>query len=345
MGMAGQVLLVLAFLCWAGMLISIFGWIGRVPTPGRETGRVVQQAYSGGAAVLLWIFLAALVLVGSSKQVVPSFVGALAWIALPLSGAGVLAAIGVLYEPQRHWPVLLPALSPLLIAGYVAYAFFPLQTVSPTAAGLAVWGIVSALSLSIAPTAAAVMAAHGGQSVSAEPGPELDRFMAKEAERARAQGLDELRQMDDETKLYEVEKWMRPNSPVREEALDIARKLPHRQANLIQMLYGRDSRALWLIDQIDVKPTPELCQAARAWLRNAIQDRRQMFHSGPEPFVGAEFEEGLAGIAWISTNCGCRVELDELDAYARVQDQNAPEVKQFLQALTAIRESPKAAEK
>jgi len=345
MGMAGQVLLVLAFLCWAGMLISIFVWIGREPTPGRETSRVVQQAYSGGAAVLLWIFLAALVLVGSSKQVVPGIVGALAWIALPLSGAGALAAIGVLYEPQRHWPVLLPALWPLLIAGYVAYAFFPSPAVSPTAAGLVVWGVVSALSLSVAPSAFAVMEAHGGGSVSAEPGPELDRFKARELERARAQGLDELRQMDDETKLYEVERWMRPGSPVREQALEIARHLPNRQGDLIQMLNGGDSSGLWLIDQIDVQPTPELCQSARVWLRNAIYNRQHMFHSGREQFVGMEFEDGLAGIAWISTHCGCAAELDELDAYARAQDQNAPQVKQFLEALTAIRESPKAPEK
>jgi hypothetical protein len=204
MGMAGQLLLALAFLCWAGMLISIFGWIGRVPTPGRETSRLLQQAWSGGAAVLLWIFLAALVLVGSSKQVVPSMVGAVAWIALPLSGAGVLAAIGVLYEPQRHWPVLLPVLSPLLIAGYVVWALFPSKTISPTTAGLAVWGVVCALSLCVAPTVAAVLEAHRGGSVRAEPGPELDRFEARERDRARSQALDELRQMDDETKLYEV---------------------------------------------------------------------------------------------------------------------------------------------
>jgi hypothetical protein len=344
-GTSGQVLLALAFLCWAGMLISIFRWIGRAPIPGRETNRVVQQAYSGGAAVLLWIFLAALVLVGSSKQVVPDIAGVLAWIALPLSGAGALAAIGVLYEPQRRWPVLLPALFPLLIAGYVTYAFFPSHAISPTAAGLAVWGVVSVLSLAIAPTAAAVIEAHGDRPVRAEPGPELDRFKASELERLRAQGLDELRQMDDETKLYEVERWMHPESPVREQALDIARHLPNRQADMIQMLTGRDSRALWLIDQIDAQLTPELCRAAGVWLRNAVDDRQQMFRSGPEPFVGMEFEEGLPGIAWIATHCGCQAELDELAAYAQAQDQNAPKVKQFLEALTAIRESPKPPEK
>src|SRR5215469_3681004 len=135
MGVAGQVLLALAFLCWIAMLGSMVSWmvswIGKAPMPGRETDRIVLQTYSAGAAVLLWIFLAALLLVGSSKNVIPGTVGATAWFAIPLSGLGALAAIGVLYDPQRHWPLILPAVLPVLIAGYIVYAFFPpLQTIS-----------------------------------------------------------------------------------------------------------------------------------------------------------------------------------------------------------------------
>src|SRR5215472_6313526 len=130
MGVAGQVLLALAFLCWIAMLGSMVSWIGKAPMPGRETDRVVLQAYSAGVAVLLWIFLGALLLVASSKNVIPGTVAGIAWIAIPLSGLGVLAAIGVLYDPQRRWPLILPAVMPVLIAGYVVYAFFPpLQTI------------------------------------------------------------------------------------------------------------------------------------------------------------------------------------------------------------------------
>jgi hypothetical protein len=339
MGTAGQVLLALAFLFWAGMLASIFGWMGRTPVPGRETDRLIQQAYSAGAAVLVWIFLAALMLVGNSKAVVPGIVGGLAWIALPLSGAGVVTAIGILYDPQRHWPVWIAALSPLLIGAYIAYTFAPSRPISPANAGLLLWAIVCALALTVVSPAVGMLRALGDGAVSAEPGPELERFKAREAERFRAQGLDALRQMDDETRLYEVESWMRPTSPVRDQAVELARHLPNRQADLIIMFNGLDSRALWLVDQIDAQPTPELCQAARAWLRHAIRHRREMFHSGPEQFVGMEFEEGLGGIAWISAHCGCQAELEELDAYAREQDRNAPAVAKFIEALNAIRQS------
>ena len=337
-GIAGLALLTLVFFGWIAMLGSIASWIGKAPVPGRESERVVLQAYSGGAAVLLWIFLAALFLVGSSKHVIPGTVGAIAWIAIPLSGAGALAAIGVLYDPQRHWPFILPALLPLLIAGYVVFAFFPsLQTIPTTTAGRVMWGAVAVLSVSIVPTASAFLNAHGNRAVRAESGPELDKFMAQERDRSRAQALAELGKMDEETKLYEVVSMMRPNSPVRPEAIEFARHLPNRQAEMIQMLVNLGSEPLLFIADIDIKPTPELCDAARYWLHKAVVQRQQMFHSGPEPFVGIEFEEGLSGIGWISANCGCDKELDEIEIYARSQDQNAPPVQKFLAGLAAIR--------
>jgi len=339
MGVSGQALLALAFLCWIALLGSIASWIGKAPSPGREADRVVQQTYSAGAAVLLWIFLAALLLVGSSKHVIPETVGAIAWIVIPLSALAALAAIAVLYDSHRHWPLFLPAVVPLLIACYVVYAFFPsVQTISTSTVGLALWGAVAVLSASIVPTTTAFLEAHRSDSVRAEPGPELDRFNAEQRDRARADGLAELSKMDEETQLYEVVRWMRPNSPVRQEALEFTRRLPNRQAEMIQMLVSLGSEPLVFIADIDIHPSPELCDAARYWLHKAVVQRLQMFRSGPEPFVGVEFEGGLSGIGWISANCGCEKELDEIEAYARSQDQNAPAVQKFLTGLATIRE-------
>jgi hypothetical protein len=100
---------------------------------------------------------------------------------------------------------------PLLVAGYVVYGFFPpLQTISTPTAGLAIWGAVAVLSASIVPAAAAFLEEHGGDSVRAEPGLELDRFNAGRRDRARAYGLAELSKMDEETKLFEVKRWTAP---------------------------------------------------------------------------------------------------------------------------------------
>jgi hypothetical protein len=263
----------------------------------------------------------------------------MAWIGIPLSGLGALASIALLYDAQRRWPLVVPAFVPLLIGGYVVYAFLPaLRTVSISSAGMAMWGVVALLSLPPVPVAMKFLEAQGGGSVRAEPGPELDRFTAREHERARADGLSQLSKMDDETKLYEVTSWMRPNSPVRQEAVEFARHLPNRQADMIQMLLNLQSDPLVYLPDLDLQPTPELCNAARYWLHKAVVQRQQMFHDGPQRFVGMEFEEGLAGIRWISAHCGCEKELDEIEAYARAQDQTAPDVQKFLAGLAEIRE-------
>ena len=103
---------------------------------------------------------------------------------------------------------------PVLIAGYVVHAFFPLQTISTPTAGLAIWGAVTVLSASIVP-AAALLEEHGGHSVRAEPGAELDRFNAGQGNRVRAYGPAELSKMDEETKLFEVKRWMRASGGAR----------------------------------------------------------------------------------------------------------------------------------
>jgi hypothetical protein len=76
----------------------------------------------------------------------------------------------------------------------------------------------------------------------------------------------------------------------------------------------------------------------KGYLHQAVREREAQPHSTPSSFVGAEFEEGLHGIAWISKNCGCKAELAEIEAYARAQQQDAPEVRKFLAGLAAIQE-------
>jgi hypothetical protein len=336
MGGAPGVILALALLCWAAMMASILTWIGREPKPGREVRRVIRQACSGGAAVILWILLAALFLVANSHRVIPAPVGILAWLVLPLSCAGAVAAIFLLYDPPRHWPVIVPAAAPLLISAYVIYAFSPTtQVFSAAGVGLALWAVVAALSALVLARFRPFLKAHGGGYTTATSGPELERFQAEERARRRANDLEELSRMDDETSLYEVKTYMHPASVVRPEAVEIARHLPNRQAEMIVMLRNQHWEPLWFIAEIDIRPTPELCEAARCWLHGTVRDRHE---SSGTDFIGDEFTQNLVGIAWIAANCGCEKELDEIEAYVRRQNPNAPAVQKFLADLAAIRE-------
>lgn len=341
MGASVPVFLVLTLLCWLYMLRTIALWIGRTPVPGRETDRIMMQVTTAIAALLLWIFLAALLLIASSKHVLPREIGILAWFVHPLSGAAALLAIAVMYDPQLHWPAAIPAIAPIAIGGYVLYAFFPqAQTIPLAKAGFAMCGVVLALSLAIVPEVVHFLhtAAENDGSIDATPGPKLDAWMAKQREKRRKEELEELRKSDDETKLYELEHLVRPDSPVLKEALEFMRHLPNRQADATLQLQGQSSFILHFLGDIDLKATPELCTAARGYLRRAVRERTTGFNSGPSTFIGAEFTEGLNSIRWISKNCGCDAELAQIEAYARAQQQDSPEVRKFLADLVEIKD-------
>jgi hypothetical protein len=343
LGVAEPVFLVLLFVCWILMVVTITGWVGKTAVPGRETDRMIAQAYSGGLALLVWIFLAALLLVASSKGFLPPSLSLAAWVVLPLSGLAALVAIAILYKPQPLWPVLIPFGAPAVIAAYLLYAFLPpFQTISVEKAGFCIFAFVVALSLSILPTA--IQFAHENLddgSIDATPGPKLDQWMAKEKARQRADALGELQKFDEETKLYEVERFARPGSPVRKEALEVMRHLPNREADAILQLQGESSSMLYLFPDIDLQPTPQLCNAAREYLHRAVQHRLAGSSPTGNSFVGSEFGEAIEGIRWVSENCGCDAQLAELEAYARAQDQSAPDVQKFLAALTATKEDKK----
>lgn len=335
---SARIVLALLVFCWLSMLWTAASWIGKAPIPGRATDRIVSQAYSGALLLLVWIFLGALLLIANSKQVVPASFGAIAWVVLPVSCAAALAAGAVLYNPERRWPIVIPAVVPVLIAGCVVYAFFlPLRN-----AGLAMWGAVLVLSVSIVPEAIRFAETYlDDGSIEATPGPKLDKWMAEQRAARRTRELEELRKTDDETRLYELENHIRPDSPVLKEALEVMSHLPLRQSDAIMLLQTQSSYILHFLGDIDLQPTPQLCTAARNYLSQAVRERQTRPDVLPSLYLGAEFSEGIESIRWISKNCGCNTQLDQMEAYARAQQQDSPDVQKFLAAIASIRAEAK----
>lgn len=332
-GAAAPVLFALMLVCWAFLLRGMSLWIGLQPTPGRESDKMMLQAWSGGWAVLVWILLGGLLLVANTKGVLPSSVGLAAWLIHPLSCVAALVAIGILYDARWRWCVALPAAVPILIAAYLAWAFL---APAPPKFGLAMWAAVLALSLSIVLPASQFKADHlDSGSIDATPGPKLDKWMAEQREARRAAGLKELSNIDDETTLSELEHLVRKDSPVLQETLAAMRRLPHRQAEAILRFQGDFTFILNLLPDIDLQPTPELCGAIRGYLRRYLRQERA---NRPEPmgFVGASMQENIPSLGWISQHCDCDAELEDIERFARAQ-LDTPEVRKFLAELAEVR--------
>ncbi len=343
MGFVAPVLFGLALLAWLGAMISVFSWIGAPAVPGRETDKVIRQAVSGGFVLLVWIFLGGLLLYAGARGALPAGAGTFAWIAHPISLLAALAAVAVLYDPAYRLALALPAVLPVLIGGYLALVFVSPANPYLSRSGVMLWVVALFVSFSIVPPAVKFAEKYGDDgSIDATPGPALDRWMAKQQDQRRADGLKTLSRVDDETEIGEIENLTRGDSPVREEALATMRKLPHRQEETVRRLANAEGIILPLLPYLDLQPTPELCAAGKNWIRSSVNQRRRMnVANGPETFVGMEFTEGLPGIEWLAKNCDFKAELDLVEAYAKEQKQDAKEIQDFIASLQKIREQAK----
>jgi hypothetical protein len=331
-----SVLLVLITGCWLFMLRSISLWINSVAVPGRESDKLMRQLNSGLAAAVIWLLLGGLLLLVNVKGVLPEKVGFASWFLLPVSGVLALAALGAMYDPAMRWAVIIPASAPLLIAGYAAYLCWPSASYSTTRAGFLMWGVVIVMGLIPLPRAITRFEAAGDNgSIEAKPGPEMDRWMAKENERRRQAGLDELRKIDEDTTLNDLEHLTRGDSPVKADALEAMRHLPARQAQAEKALMYEYSGILPLLPQIDIQPSPALCSAAKEYLRKQIAFQKKQFPA-PTGSMLAVLEEGLPGVAWMATHCDCTAELDQLDELVKGQ-LDSPTTTKFREALAAMR--------
>jgi hypothetical protein len=110
------VLLGVAALLYALMLANL------VNTGSTDAaGRGLDRAFAGLAGLLLWVVLAVLLVVGGIKGHMPLLAAIVAAILLPASAVAAFVA-AELYEQQGGWPILVPALLPLVIALYALWA-------------------------------------------------------------------------------------------------------------------------------------------------------------------------------------------------------------------------------
>lgn len=323
----GAVLLLLTLFLWVGLVANLATMNGSDPA-----GRGMATAYGLFTIVALYVMLAVLLcfaawngaMVGSSRL--------MAFLLHPLSGAACVAALYLMEDRATRWPLVIPAVAPLLLIVIAVWTFFP----ALRNANAGVWLVLVIVSL--APWNAVMeRQAHRGERQRAAQARVAERQLREEEQR-RAENLARFRGLTNESPLWDWIDFAAKDHELREQALERIRLLPRRQADAELMLRRGQSSPLVELPNLDLQPTPALCHAAREYLLDHARSMRPTVQT-PPPFhlVAYRFEVYLPGIRWLAKNgCDCGGVVKALEgtvtAYPPSRDR-----EEFLLRLAGVR--------
>jgi hypothetical protein len=339
MSTSGIVLLLLTVACWLGMLMMFPAFVGVDAHGDAVVG--VAYGYLGACvfAGFTWLWIGGLLLTAGAGGLLPER-GSLAALVLgPGCAAAVGAALYLLSEPHPRWPVVIPVAAPLLFAGYLFALMQPSlrPLVSRPGAGLTV--CLLALLLAIAPWPVVAARSHGNALRRAEDARGLTAWQTGERQRIRAENLEKLRAMPPGASITNWYPLLEAEGGVQAEALAALRLDPSRQPQIEEMLGYGIHRAMTLLPDLDLQPTPALCQAAGAFLLKTATGSHLRKRDDPVPYTAqVSFHELLPGIRWlVAHGCNCDEGIAALDASARTY-LDSPDRRKLLADLAALRQ-------
>jgi hypothetical protein len=333
LGGAGGFLLFLTLVCWVLLLLTLASVVGKEAHGDAAFGQGMAWLFAMVLAGLTWLWIGGLLLKAGTQGMMP-FAGIGLFLHLG-SGAGTAAALFLLQDPKRVWPVVVPALIPPILAFYVFALYQPSlrPRFAGSAAGAGVWGTIAILSAFVCVVAIAGVYRDRTARVEAK-----NEWAAEERERKRAENLPKLQSMAPGAPLWEYLDFLDEGSGVHAEALEAMRHVERRQTDIQDMLGWGVPRAMTILPDLDLKATPELCKAARDYLIKSAKESRVRPKQDPREYRGGgDVENSLAAIRWLTAN-GCDCD----DAVAAMQASvetylDTPERKAALAALATLR--------
>lgn len=286
---AGIVLAALAMFLWL-ILLAMMSDLGR----SDPAGNAMAQGFAGLGIILLWVLLSILALITATKGAMPKWArGAL--LLVPASGVAAIAALELLARPGSapwHWPLVIPALVPPLIATYCLWTLVrPAMTNARAAAFL---GAVALISAAIVP-----MVAIRAAGVANEENTDAKlraALAALPADAPLSEFLPFLKARD-----------QRIASDARARIASLAR----RQSDAETML-ARGELPLGEMAAFGLDMTPVLCESARAELRRRVAPLIPATpDTVPYSVVEPEVRAALNAMFWL-TGYGCAVDAESL---------------------------------
>lgn len=334
------VLLALMFFFWIGQTVNL-----REINSGDAAGKGLAQAFAVLLTLALWGVLAGLLVMAGTKGQMPSWAGALAYVLLPASCAAAVAAGNLLRNDGFRKPVpammIVPVATPLIIAAYAAWAFFPaLRSAIPSAAAGSAWGLVLALTLMPWPSVASQ--ARAGDAQRAQNGIRFEAEKKAELDAARQENLAKIQALGPEAPLWKWMEFIDEKKGVRTEALAAIHDLKRRQADAEYMLSQGVTGLLLSLPDLNLEATPALIKAHKDYLGEVTRSiRRPDAGSVQYSWISSDIDPYLASIQWMAEkHCGCAPEVAALEAEVRTYRNSAGKAE----ALAAL-EKARAADK
>jgi hypothetical protein len=162
----------------------------------------------------------------------------------------------------------------------------------------------------------------------------------QEQARNRAANLAKLQTMKD-APVVEWYSLLEEGSGVRPQALEALRRVGRRQADIEEMLRYGIIRGMVLLPELDLKATPQLCQAARTFLLKNAKESRVRPKQDPRPYdVDSGAEQALPAMRWLIANgCNCDEGIAALEVSVE-SHIDSPARQKALASLAALSHAP-----
>jgi hypothetical protein len=326
-------------------LLSFFLWIfvtycGLSQHDSDPAGNAMSQAFAALATILLWIFLTLLLLVAVLHGQISSWSVIITLILLPISGLCAFASIYLMgRERTIKSPIIVPAIVPVLWIAYATWCFFPAihSTTGFTWPPIIVW----ATTLLLLPVPLIAHKAHQ-RALAAIPPKTPGQLAQEQAQRAAEQHQQLVESFQKLTPDSPLREWWRYFNEFRKPVLEGARNAKTRQADVIAMLPDSPRSLFLAIPQLNLQVTPELEQAARAYLRDQVARLMPYTPNGPNTtkIVTEWYEDYFPTIQWLRENKATMdEELTQLSTAVQ-QYPDTSERQKFLSTLQSL-QTPK----
>jgi hypothetical protein len=168
----------------------------------------------------------------------------------------------------------------------------------------AVWGVVLGLSLSIWPAVAGHSNAKATSKV--ENAIAQKEWDTNEKVRVREENLAKLEKMSTDQHIGDWMTLLSKEGGVREEALAKFRTAPRRQADVEEGLGYGIPAFMQFVPELDLQPTPKLCEAGKAYLLKTAKDYRLKDRDPIAWETQFSVEEVVPAIRWFESHgCNC----------------------------------------